>query len=162
MANIVNINTAMIDFMKQCPAIEYMYEVFSEMEDGTQLFEPTTTDNYITTYIDGRKRKRLDFTISNFVSITTNSNSTTSENILEIEEMQEIINWFNLQVKKRNYPNFGDFVEIDEMYSLQAQPNLAGVNYELSPPLAQYTLSFSVEYIEDEDALLEEYEKTLI
>lgn len=65
--------------------------------------------------------------------------------------MQNIIKWFKKQVRLRNYPDFGDNVEIEEMYAVDEEPLLVAVDEEMSPPIAQYSMSFALEYVEDEE-----------
>lgn len=152
-------NKILIDYMRQCPQIDHMYAIFAIMEDGTKMFEPDTNETLVATWIDGRKYKKITFTINNYVSYTTNPVSSKEdiehENLLEIEDMQSIIKWFKNQVRERNFPDFGEFVQIEEMYAIDEEPILVGINEQLSPPLAKYTMQFAIEYVEDEDA---EYE----
>lgn len=147
-------NKILINYMRQCPQIDYMYAVFSREEDNAKLFEPVTEDDYIRTFIDGGKLKRASFIISNYVSYTTapvSSNEEVShENLLELEEMQEIIDWFKAKAKNREYPEFGDNIQIEDMFSVYDSPNLIGVDDSMSPPIAKYTLGFVIEYIEYE------------
>lgn len=151
-------NYIIIEYMKTCPHIENLYSMFGEAEDEVALIQVDSSEAYITTYIDGRKRKRLQFIVNIFKSINDDTIDSDNENVRELDEMQNIIYWFNLQRKNRNYPNFGEFVEVDDMICMQTQPMLVDVQEDDSLSLAQYVIQFQVEYIEDEDALLEEYE----
>lgn len=156
-------NKIIIDYMRQCPQIDHMYAVFAKIEDGTFSFEPQTNDTLVTYWIDGRAYKRIVYTISCYNTYTTNPISSNEyiehKNLLEIEDMQNIINWFKRQVKERNFPDFGQYIQIEEMYSMTDEPILIGVNDEMSPPIAKYELQFAIEYVEDEDG---EYNSEII
>lgn len=154
----VDKNFVIIEYMKQCPHIENLYSMFSEAEDDTSLIEVESSEAYLSTYIDGRKKKRLEFLVSIFKSINDDTIDSDNENVRELDEMQKVIYWFNNQRKNLNYPDFGEYVEIDDMKCMQTQPLLVDIQDEDSLSLAHYVIQFQVEYIEDEDALLEEYE----
>lgn len=158
-------NEILINYMKQNPLIKKMYAVFAKVEDGAFLFDPQTNDNLVKTWIDGREYHRFSFIINNYISYSINPVSSNQdkkhENLLEIEDMQSIINWFQKQVRERNFPDFGDHIQIEEMYCVTTEPVLEGVNDEMSPPIACYRMEFALEYIEDVDAEYEEENNNL-
>lgn len=149
-------NKILIEYMRQCPQIDHLYAIFAKVEDGAIMFDPETNETLVTYWIDGRAYKKIVFTIHIFVSYSTNPVSSNElyehENLLELEDMQKIIKWFKKKSKDREYPDFGQYVQIEEMYTIDEEPVLVAVDSEMSPPISEYSMSFALEYIEDEEA----------
>ena len=71
-----------------------------------------------------------------------------NENVEDIFDTQQIIDWVTEQETLRNYPNFGEDCVIDEMRALTDNPNLNGVDTSITPALAKYSISIQINYID--------------
>lgn len=156
MANIDK-NTAIIDYLCQCPYIREskLFFNFIEAKDNNKQILTTANDKAVDKpYIDGSIQKRFTFTIMDFKSITYNAIVKTigheykSENIDEILEVQTIIDWITEQNELRNYPNFGTKCVIDNIEALNNNPNLNAVDTTKTPTLARYSVSIQVNYVD--------------
>jgi len=105
------------------------------------------------TYIDGSVLRRFDFTIEIYKSLSDvpvgSDLSLSNQNIDQILDVQGLIDWIDDQRSSGNVPNFGNGYTVESVTSLNDQPNMAwldAVNYD--PPLAKYTVTIRVEYID--------------
>lgn len=151
----VNKNQAVIDFLMTCPTIannSLFFNFINAQDNNNQIITTSNDKSLNKPYIDGSVLKRYTFTIISFKSITENAipkvAGMTDENVDDIMEVQEIIDWITEQHENRNYPDFGGFCEIDSMEALSENPNLDGVDNTASPALAKYSLSIRIEYID--------------
>jgi hypothetical protein len=71
-----------------------------------------------------------------------------AENVDELNEVQELIDWINAEGDAENYPDFGDRCYVDSMKCLTAEPVLLGVDKEQNPPIAIYRVSVQIDYID--------------
>lgn len=156
----VNKNQSIIEYLLQCQEIQNsdLYFNFIEAKDGaTQIVTMTDETAVLRTYVDGSIRKRYLFNIVTFRSISENAvvkvDGYPNENVQDIEDVQTLINWVNNQQKSRNYPDFGEDCIIESIRTTTDTPRLVGVNTELTPPLAMYTVSIEVEYIDTSEQI---------
>ena len=103
-------------------------------------------------YIDGSIRKRYTFTIINFKSVTfipiPKQEGMSNENVTDMLNVQEIIDWISEQSELRNYPNFGENCIIEDIRTTTDNPNLNGVDNSLVPALAKYSISIQIDYLD--------------
>lgn len=159
MANIDK-NQAVIDFLITCPAIRDnpLYFNFLNAKDGNKQFITSGNDKLMNkTYIDGSVSRRFTFTIIDYRSVAyqavVKQAGYVNQNVEEILDVQGIIDWVNDQADARNYPNFGDDYEIDDMRPLTDNPNLNGVDTSVTPALAKYSMSIQIDYIDKTKAI---------
>ena len=156
----VNKNTAIIDYLLQCPNIvnSPLYFNFIEVKDGaTQVLTMTDETATLRRYVDGSVRRRYMFNLLVFKSISEAAipkpaepmDEMSIENVEDISDVQALIDWVSEQNDLRNYPNFGESCIIENIESTTDTPRLMGVNTELNPPLAMYSVSIQVEYIDE-------------
>lgn len=153
----VDKNKAIIDYLLQCPDIadSPLYFNFIEAKDGAaQVLTMTDEMATLRIYIDGSVRRRYMFNLVVFKSISEFAIpkgliDTSIENVEDIKDVQALIDWVSEQNNLRNYPNFGEHCIIENITSTTDTPRLMGVNTELNPPLAMYSMSIQVEYIDE-------------
>ena len=159
MAN-VDKNQAVIDFLINCPQIQAnpLYFNFLNAKDGNKQFITSANDKSMnTTYIDGSVLRRFTFTIIDYRSIAyqavVKEAGYVNENVEEMLDVQGIIDWVQEQADARNYPDFGELCEIDDMRPLTDNPNLNGVDTSVTPALAKYSMSIQIDYLDKSKVL---------
>lgn len=158
MAN-VDKNQAVINFLNTCPYISgcAVFFNFANAKDTNKQIVSLASDKIMETpYIDGSVMKRYEFTVIDYKSASYNAlvsfgelDPGTNENVEDMLDVQSIIDWITEQADLRNYPNFGNNCEIDKMSVLSDNPNIAGVDTSMSIPLAKYSFTIRIEYIDN-------------
>ena len=154
MAN-VDKNQAVIDFLLDCPQIRdnRLFFNFINGEDNDKQFITIANDKAVNRpYVDGSVLKRYTFTIVDFRSVAyqavVNVPGYTNENVEEMLDVQGIMDWIEEQAENNNYPNFGEGCIIDSMKTLSDNPNLNGVDTNVKPALAKYSMSIQIDYLD--------------
>ena len=155
MAN-VDKNQAIIDFLSNCPSLKdnAMFFNFIKAKDNNKQIATIATDKTLDTpYIDGSVLKRYEFTFIDYKSATYNplvmAYTQGNENVDDMLDVQSIMDWVTEQADSINYPNFGDKCEIDDMNVLTNMPNINGIDTSTSMPLAKYSFTIRIEYIDN-------------
>ena len=156
----VDKNQAVIDFLIQCPIIAanpLFFNFLNAKDDSKQII---TQANDIATdrkYVDGSVLKRYTFTIIDFRSVAFQPiprvAGYSSENVEELLDVQSIMDWVNEQADLGNCPNFGTDCFIDSMKTTSNNPNLNGVDTQVTPALAKYSMSIQIDYIDTTKAI---------
>ena len=157
-------NQAIIDFLLTCPTVSSnpLFFNFINAKDKSKQIIPIATDTGTNeTYIDGSVLRHYTFTIMDYCSIsynpvpknTTPPGTTTptdyvSENVADLKMVQDIVDWIKDQADSENYPDFGDDCEIDKMSTTTDIPNLNGVNTQVTPVLAKYSITIQIDYLD--------------
>lgn len=156
----VNKNQAIIDFLIQCDEIKgsSLYFNFINAKDtNKQIITQSNNKSLNRTYIDGSVLKRYTFTVIAFMSVAPNPipkvEGMMDENVRDLVDVQSVIDWVTQQNDERNFPDFGEECEIEEIQALSENPNLDGIDNNTSPPLAKYSLTIRVEYIDHTKAV---------
>ena len=159
MANIDK-NQAIIDFLLTCPAIQsnpLFFNFLNAKDDNKQLIAQGNEKSMNVRFVDGSERKRFTFTIVDYKSVAYQAiaqlQGYSNENVQEVMEVQEIMDWITDQNEARNYPNFGSDMIIEEMRTLTENPNLNGVDTSVTPALAKYSMSIQIDYIDTSKVL---------
>lgn len=152
----VDKNQAVIDFLLECPAIQsspLYFQFINAKDDNKQIVTIGNERLLHRPFIDGSIAKRYTFTVIDFKSITYNAIpkglNGTNENVEEMFEVQSIIDWVDEQATLRNYPDFGEDCEIDDIRALSDNPNLNGVDTSVQPALAKYSVSIQIDYTDN-------------
>lgn len=153
-------NQAIIDFLIQCEEIKKssLYFNFINAKDANKQIITQSNDKSLNKfYIDGSVLKLYTFTVIAFTSVAPNpipkSPNLVSENVKDLADVQRIIDWITEQNELHNFPNFGQHCEIEEMEALTENPNLNGIDNTTSPPLAKYSLTIRISYIDSSKKL---------
>lgn len=154
----VDKNQAMIDFLQSCPTIQNnpLFFNFGNVENNANQINTQATDVSLhKTFIDGSEAKRYTFNIDSCKSLTPNQvvDGLSAENVDELREVQELIDWINAEGKALNYPDFGNLCDVDSMKCLTEEPMLLGVDKEQNPPIAIYRVSVQIDYTDRTDVL---------
>lgn len=151
----VDKNQAVIDFLMNCPIIAAnpVYFNFTEAEDNNKSIIITANDKALSRpFIDGSIEKRYTFTIIDFKSIVDQALPVvagyTSENVADMMDVQSIIDWIDEQADLHNYPDFGEKCIIDGMRTATDNPNLNGVDSNMRPKLAKYSIAIIIDYLD--------------
>ena len=102
-------------------------------------------------FIDGSVMKQYTFSIIVTKSITDLAiakDGIVGENIDDLADMQAFMDWVNEQGENHNYPDFGNDCVIEEMHTTAENPSLDGINTEVSPALALYSMEIRIDYID--------------
>lgn len=171
--SIVDKNQAVIDYLITCPQIKNSSLYFNLIEAHDNNVQIVTTSEDVTTrraYIDGSIPKRYTFNLITFKSITdlaivkdySTSTSTSeedeyiNENVDELADVQALLDWLHTQEDLHNYPNFGDNCYIDSLQTTTDTPRFDGINTELTPPLAMYSIAIVINYIDSSKMIWKE------
>lgn len=151
-------NQAVIDFLLTCPAIRdsYLYFNFTQAEDNNKQILTLGNEKALNkTYIDGTVDKRYTFTLIDFKAMTPKPivEGRIDENVDDMLQVQELIDWVTEQDDLKNFPNFGDNCEIDSIRALTDNPNLNGIDSSISPALAKYSISIQIDYLDKSKAI---------
>ena len=149
-------NKAIITYLRTCPLLtnSSLFFNFGEEKDNIKQLITTATDKTVERpYIDGSVLKRYTFTIIDYKAVlyqelTNDIEKYPNENVQDILDVQGIIDWIDEQDSARNFPDFGDECTIDEITALTDSPNINGVNTEISPNIAKYSVAIRVQYLD--------------
>ena len=165
----VDKNQAMIDFLITCPVIQnspLFFNFAKAKEDNNQFILLSNDIRLNEPYIDGSVLKQYKFILVTYKSLSlnpivkvasigenqpsaTDMTNYPNENLAEIAEFQAIIDWVNEQAEANNFPNFGSNCIIDSMRVLSDNPSLYDVDESVSPPVARYSISIQVDYLDN-------------
>lgn len=156
MANSVDKNGEMIEYLLTCQEIasSTLYFNFANIKDSITQFITLAQDVAIDTpFIDGAVRKRYSLTVISFLSISDNPivkvAGYSNENVSDMAEVQTLIDWIATQETEHNYPNFGEQCEVDSIRTTTNNPVLDQIDATKTPPLAKYTFTIQVDYIDN-------------
>ena len=148
-------NQAVIDYLIQCPTIlnSPLYFNFINAKDDTNQFVTQSNERYASKrYIDGSVMKIYSFTIILFKSAAdiavVKASGYPNENISDMVDIQALIDWVKEQEDLHNYPNFGEDCIVDEIYTTTDNPNFNGIDDQVSPPLATYSITIEIQYLD--------------
>lgn len=149
----VDKNKAVIDFLITCPEIfnSPLYFNFINAGDSNKQIVTEANDYYTQKpYIDGSVARLYSFTIIDFRSISDQAivklSGYDSENVDDLADVQALIDWVSEQEDIHNYPDFGEDCVVERMRCTSDVPNLVGVNTDLTPPLAMYSVTIQIDY----------------
>lgn len=150
----VDKNQSTLNFITTYPNIQTspLFVNFINAKDDDIQF--LTSSNDITLnrkYVDGSVLKRYTFSLIITKSVTNLAvakDGMLSENIDDIADIQAFMDWINEQGENQVYPDFGENCVIEEMQTTSENPSLDGINTEVSPALALYSMEIVIDYID--------------
>lgn len=137
-----NKHEAMIDYIQQCPQVKDLFFNFSTSENGDTVIAPIASDYIVQEFIDKSAIKWYDFSIIQYLPLSTDPNDAT--NVAIMFDVEEVMAWIDAQEDAENYPDFGDKCSVQEISVLQDIPTVAGRDQRG----AKYMFSCRVEYLE--------------
>jgi hypothetical protein len=146
----------MVEYIMSCPKIKgkNLFFNYAEGEDETNHFITEASDIAMQKpFIDGSVMKKYSFHIMAYKSLgyiaVQPSKVESNENIEELQDVQEIIDWISEQREAMNFPNFGSECSIDDMYCTTDKPVLQGTyDNAVGTPIARYSITIVVEYLD--------------
>ena len=151
----VDKNQAIINFLIQCPQIannKLFFNFINGKDNDKQIITISNDKRTQKPYIDGSVLKRFSFAIIDFRSVTyqavVKDPSYPNENVEEMLDVQGILDWIQEQADNANYPNFGENCVIDSMQTSTDTPNLNGVDTNITPAIAKYSISIFIDYLD--------------
>lgn len=156
----VDKNQAMVDFLVTCPTVRrnpLFFNFAKAKEDNNQFMTLSNEIKLHEPYVDGAVLKQYRFILITYKTISFNpvvkDVGYPDENITEMAEFQEVIDWVKEQQELSNYPDFGEQCIIDEMMVLSDNPVLYDVDESVSPALARYSITIQVNYLDNSQKL---------
>lgn len=151
----VDKNQAVIDYIVTCPTIRdsTLYFNLINAEDGTSQFVTQSNERYASKrYIDGSILKIYSFTMIMNKSIAdiavVKLIGYSNENISDMSDVQALIDWISEQEDIHNYPDFGEDCIVEQISTTTDNPNFDGIDDQVSPPLAVYSVTIEIEYLD--------------
>lgn len=153
MSNIANKNDAMLAYLMTMPYIKEhpVYFNFGVIEDNNkQLIAQSVDASLNKHYVDGSELRRYSVTIVDFKSVGYNAivSGKNDENIADLSESQQIIDWINEQNDIQNYPDFGEECSIESISVTKNTPALDRVDTSKTPAIAEYSITINVDYLD--------------
>lgn len=150
----VDKNKAILNFIATYSGIEtspIFVNFINAKDDDIQFLTDSNDTNLNKTFIDGSVMKRYTFSLVVTRSITDLAiakDIMLNENIDDLADIQAFMDWINEQGDNHNYPDFGEKCIIEEMYTTSENPSIDGINTEVSPALALYSMEIRIDYID--------------
>ena len=146
-------NRAVIDFLftnEELRDSDLYFNLINAEDDNKQFLTLANEKIIDKQFIDGSVLKRYTFSIIAFKSMTARPlvEGMSDENVEDMFQVQKIIDWVTEQADNHNYPDFGDKCQIDDMRALTDNPDLNGVDNNVSPALAKYNVSIQIDYLD--------------
>lgn len=147
---------AIINYILQCPQIKDtpLYFNFINAKDNTSQIVTSANDKFLDKpYITGSVEKQYSFQILIFKSITDDAlvklEGFAHENVEELAYVQALIDWISEQNELKNLPDFGEECDVDSIETSAETPRLEGINMEVAPPLAMYSVTIRIHYVDN-------------
>lgn len=151
----INKNQAVIDYLITCPTIlnSPLYFNFINAKNNTNQLLTVSNDQYTNvSYIDGSVKRIYTFTILTFKSAAdiavVKASGYPNENLSDMHDIQALIDWIKEQEELHNYPDFGEDCIVESIAPTTDEPNFDGIDEQVSPPLAVYSTSIQIEYLD--------------
>lgn len=150
----VDKNKAVLEFIANYDGIEtspIFVNFMRANDDDIQFITDSNEKALDKKFIDGSVMKRYTFSLIITKSITDMAiakDIMVNENIDDIADLQKFMDWVNDQGEMFNFPDFGEDCSIEEMHTVAENPDLTGVNTEVTPALALYSIEIRIDYID--------------
>lgn len=150
----VDKNKATLNFITTYPGITtspIFMNFINAKDDDVQFITDSNDTSLNRTFVDGSEMKQYTFSIVITKSITNlaiTKDDMESENIDDIAEIQAFMDWINEQGDNEIYPDFGEKCNIEKMHTTAENPSLDGIDTEVSPALALYSIEIRIDYID--------------
>ena len=151
-------NQAVIDYLLTCTDINnspLYFNLINADDNSIQILTTAEDKTLSTPHIDGSVDKKYTFNLIIHKSISdmeivkpVGSSEFPNENVDELQDVQKLIDWIQSQNEADNYPNFGSDCYIDKIDTTTDVPYFEGVDAQINPPLAVYSISIVIEYLD--------------
>ena len=153
-----------LDYIYECPVVAknpMYFGVAEEHDNNNQLLVGREQPRGTIEYIDGTVERTYRAEILMYKSVSYNPVVTENdgtgkrpsplypnENIEDIVDGQELIDWIKEQNENRHFPNFGIGCIIESVKTTTDRPVLNGINTSLESPLAQFSVGLVIKYLD--------------
>ena len=150
----VDKNKATLNFIATYPGTvtsPIFMNFINAKDDDIQFMTDSNDVSLNRVFVDGSKMKQYTFVLVITKSITdlaVAKDEMASENLDDMAEIQAFMDWINEQGENEIYPDFGEQCVIEEMHTTSENPSLDGINTEVSPALALYSMEIRIDYID--------------
>lgn len=156
-------NEAIIKFLMECEEIQNnpLFFNFADADDGNNhiISQKDTVKRH---YIDGSVLKQYTFIIACYSSVAhiaiQNDESISDKNMENMAYVQKILDWIDLQAHPiptseaaqpaPHFPDFGPLCEINDMTTINTDPDIDGIDTSVNPPIARYSIGVNIEYLD--------------
>lgn len=166
----VDLNKRILEYIYECSVVEenpMYFTVAEEQDNSNQLLVGREEPRDEIAYVDGTVERTYRAEILMYKSVAYSpivteetsegkrvpSDLYLNENLEDIEDGQTLIDWIQEQNDNRHFPDFGEWCIIESVETTSNRPVLNGVNPELEPPLAQYSVGLVIKYLDVEKQL---------
>ena len=143
---------ATLAFLKQCPALSGLLGLNAIAGENVRVLTQGSSRAENRHYIDGSEGRAFDFVIEFYKPLNTlpyiAERGEDNQNLKSVLDVQELSSWRDEQRYEGNAPDFGDQCVVDDVKSMNNEPVLAWVDAQQAPPIAKYTVTVRVEYID--------------
>lgn len=153
-------NKAIIEYLLQCNSIKdspLYFNFINARDEDKQIITLTNDVEMSRPFIDGSVMRQYLFTLLDFKSVSDNPLVTgvgySNENVEEMADVQALIDWVKEQNDLHNYPDFGSDCIVEQIEPTSDNPKLEGVNTDVAPMLAMYSVTIRVRYLDNSKVL---------
>ena len=146
---------AIIDFLLQYEPLRdnpLFFNFLNAQDDNKQIVTVANDKILNRSYIDGSVLKRYTFVLMDYKTVAYQAivkmSGYPNENLEEFIDVQAMLDWITEQSELKNYPDFGTDCIIEDMRTTTDQPNLNGVDTNVKPALAKYSISIQIDYLD--------------
>ena len=151
---VIDKNKAILDFIATYSGIATspIFVNFINAKDNDVQFVTSSNDVSLNRhFVDGSVMKQYTFSIvitKTITSMAIAKDEVIGENIDDLADIQAFMDWVNEQGENHIYPDFGEQCVIEEMHTTAENPSIDGINTEVSPALALYSMEIRIDYID--------------
>ena len=160
----VDLNKSILDYIYECPIVAenpMYFCVEEEQNNNNQLVPMNEQYNDAVEFVDGTVERTYRAEILMYKSVAFNpivteevggkkipSDVYLNENLEDMTDGQALIDWIKEQNDNRHFPNFGEWCIIESVKPTSNRLSFNGINVELEPPLAQYSVGLEIKYLD--------------
>lgn len=153
-------NQAIIDFLLTSPQVSespLYFNAIRALDNTRQILTSGNEKTLNKPFITGAVEKRYTFTLMDFRSVSYNplvsAPNYSNENVDELLDVQGLIDWINEQGENQNFPDFGKDCIIESMETTTNNPLLNGIDTTGQQPLAKYSFTIRIDYIDNTNSI---------
>lgn len=145
----MNIYSKIEDWLKlYTPLNNWIYFNATPDINGTVAMNSVAGDRVIKRFVDGSKQKEVLFAID-MISLYDNT-GTSDINMKNLDEVDNFIEWLELQDKEKNYPTFNDYTIINKLEVLNSTPTMLINTQDM---LSKYQFQVRISYKDVKEAM---------
>lgn len=145
----MNIYAKIEDWLKLYkPLNNWIYFNATPDINGTVAMNSVAGDRVIKRFVDGSKQKEVLFAID-MISLYDNT-GTSDINMKNLDEVDNFIEWLELQDKEKNYPTFNDYTIINKLEVLNSTPTILINTQDM---LSKYQFQVRISYKDIKEAM---------